>query len=93
VVDGLTIQAAPHLWDGLDEAERALFTEVAREAAARASADIQRREGELVAEFRNRGLGVHEVDRESFRQAVTRSRSVTSLGYEQRDYERILAIR
>lgn len=92
VVDGLTTQAAPHLWNGLDDAERALFTEVAREAAARASAEIQRRELELVAEFRSKGLGVHEVDRGSFRDAVTRSRSVTSLGYEQRDYDRILAI-
>jgi tripartite ATP-independent transporter DctP family solute receptor len=93
VVDGLTIQAAPHLWNALDQAERALFTEVAREAAARASAEIQQRELELVAEFRGKGLGVHEVDRRSFEDAVTRSRSVASLGYEQRDYERILAIR
>lgn len=92
VVDGLTTQAAPHLWNGLDDAEKALFTEVAREAAARASGEIQRRELELVGEFRSKGLGVHEVDRHSFRDAVTRSRSVTSLGYEQRDYDRILAI-
>src|SRR5688572_3304124 len=92
VVDGLTTQAAPHLWNGLDDAEKALFTEVARDAAARASAEIQRRELELVAEFRSKGLGVHEVDRRSFRDAVTSSRSVTSLGYEQRDYDRILAI-
>jgi tripartite ATP-independent transporter DctP family solute receptor len=92
VVDGLTTQAAPHLWNGLDDAEKALFTEVAQEAAARASAEIQRRELELVAEFRSKGLGVHEVDRHSFQAAVTRSRSVTSLGYEQRDYDRILAI-
>jgi hypothetical protein len=32
------------------------------------------------------------VDRQSFQAAVTRSRSVTSIGYEQRDYDRILAI-
>jgi tripartite ATP-independent transporter DctP family solute receptor len=93
VVDGLTTQAAPHLWNRLDDAEKALFTGVAHEAAARASVEIQRRELELVGEFRSKGLGVHEVDRQSFRDAVTRSRSAASLGYEQSDYERIVAIR
>jgi tripartite ATP-independent transporter DctP family solute receptor len=92
VVDGLTTQVAPHLWDALGADGQALFTEVAREAAARASAEIRAREAELVAEFRSRGLGVHEVDQESFRDAVTAAASVASLGYEQRDYERILAI-
>jgi tripartite ATP-independent transporter DctP family solute receptor len=92
VVDGLVTQAAPHLWNRLNEAERDLFIGVAREAAARASEEIRRREAELVGELRTKGLGVHEVDRESFRQAVRRSTSVTSLGYEQRDYDRIVAI-
>jgi tripartite ATP-independent transporter DctP family solute receptor len=92
VVDGLTTQAAPHLWNRLSEVERELFTSVAREAAARASDEVTKRELELVAEFRARGLGVHEVDRESFRAAVTRTASVASLGYDPRDYERILAI-
>lgn len=93
VVDGLTTQAAPHLWEGLDAADRALFTEVTQQAAARASAEILQREAELVGEFRARGLGVHEVDRDSFRDAVLRTRSVASLGYDPRDHERILAIR
>jgi tripartite ATP-independent transporter DctP family solute receptor len=92
VVDGLTTQVAPHLWNQLSEAEKALFTEVAREAATRASGEIRQREQELVAEFRNKGLGVHEVDRKSFQDAVARTASVQSLGYDQRDYERIVAI-
>jgi len=93
VVDGLTTQAAPHVWNGLDAADQALFTDVAREAAARASAEILEREAALVGEFRNKGLGVHDVDRDSFRAAVTRSTSVAALGYDARDYERILAVR
>jgi tripartite ATP-independent transporter DctP family solute receptor len=92
VVDGLTTQVAPHLWNQLSQGEKELFTGVAREAAARASDEVKKRELELVAEFRAMGLGVHEVDRESFRTAVTRTTSVESLGYEPRDYERILAI-
>jgi tripartite ATP-independent transporter DctP family solute receptor len=92
VVDGLTTQAAPHLWNRLSEAEQELFSSVAREAAARASDEVEKRERELVDEFRAKGLGVHEVDRESFRQAIERSTSVESLGYERRDYERIVAL-
>jgi tripartite ATP-independent transporter DctP family solute receptor len=92
VVDGLTTQVAPHLWSRLNEAERGLFTDVAREAAARASGEIRQREAELIRELREKGLGVHEVDRDSFREAVRRTTSVASLGYEQRDYDRIVAI-
>jgi hypothetical protein len=35
---------------------------------------------------------VHEVDRASFRDAVARTASVESLGYDPADYARILAI-
>jgi tripartite ATP-independent transporter DctP family solute receptor len=93
VVDGLTTQVAPHVWDALRDEEQALFTEVAQQAAEQASGEVRARESELVAEFRNKGLGVHEVDRKSFEQAVLRTAPVESLGYEPRDYERILAIR
>ena len=92
VVDGLTTQVAPHLWDVLGADGQALFTEVARAAAARASAEIRAREAELVAEFRAKGLGVHDVDQKSFRDAISAAVSVASLGYEQRDYDRIVAI-
>jgi tripartite ATP-independent transporter DctP family solute receptor len=93
VVDGLTTQVAPHVWDQLDATDRQMFTEVARAAAARASGEIRARERELVAEFRSKGLGVHEVDRASFERAVRASVSVASLGYDQADYDRIVAIR
>ena len=92
VVDGLTTMVAPHVWGRLGLGERALLTEVAQQAAARASDEIRVREAELVSEFRQRGLGVHEVDRESFRRAVLNMTDVGSLGYEQRDYDRITAI-
>lgn len=63
VVDGLTTQVAPRVWNALEPAEQACFTEVPREAAARASEEIQRRELELIAELRDRGLVIHEMDR------------------------------
>lgn len=93
VVDGLTTLVAPHVWRVLSRAERDMFGAVAREAAARASAVIERRERELVTEFRRLGLGVHEVDRESVEAAVLATTSVASLGYDPHDYERIVALR
>ena len=93
VYDGLTIQVAPHVWNTLSEAERGIFGEVATEAAARVTADIQKREAELVKELEARGLGVHQVDLASFQAAAQRSAPVESLGFERADYERIVAIR
>jgi tripartite ATP-independent transporter DctP family solute receptor len=92
VVDGLTTQVGPHLWNRLSDSDRALFTSVAREAATHASEETRQREARLIDEFRSKGLTVQELDVASFRAAVTRSVSVESLGYEQRDYDRIVAL-
>jgi len=93
IVDGLTTQVAPHVWNTLSDAEKKMFVEVTQEAAAKASADIKRREGELVTEFKAKGLGVHEVDRKSFVDAVNKVVPVESLGFDRKDYERIVAIK
>ena len=66
---------------------------LARLAAERVTADIQKREAELVEVFKGRGLGVHEVDRQSLREAVQRTAPVESLGFERADFDRIVAIR
>jgi hypothetical protein len=42
--------------------------------------------------FKGRGLGVHEVDRKSFEEAVLRSAPAESVGFERADFERIRAI-
>jgi tripartite ATP-independent transporter DctP family solute receptor len=92
VYDGLTTQVAPHIWNTLSDAEKGIFSEVAREAAARVTADIEKREAELVEVFKGRGLGVHELDRKSFQDAVQRSTPVESLGFERADFDRIVAL-
>jgi TRAP-type C4-dicarboxylate transport system substrate-binding protein len=92
VYDGLTTQVAPHVWKALSDAEKSIFSEVAREAATRVTADIVKREAELVEVFKGRGLGVHEVDRKSFQEAAQRSAPVESLGFERGDFDRIVAI-
>ena len=93
IVDGLTTQVAPHVWNTLSAAEKAMFTEVAREAAARSTADIKKREGELVDEFKKKGLTIVNVDRKSFVDAVQKSSPVESMGFDRKDYDRITSLK
>ncbi len=91
IVDGLTTQIAPHVWNKLSEADRKMFTEVTREAAARATAKIKEREGKLADVFKSKGLQVVSVDRESFRQAVLKNVPLESMGFSRADYDAIQA--
>ena len=70
-----------------------IFSDVALEAAARASAQIKKREAELVDEFKKKGIGVHTVNRQSFVDAVLKTKSVESMGFDKKDYDRIVAIK
>jgi tripartite ATP-independent transporter DctP family solute receptor len=93
IVDGLTTQVAPHVWNKLSDAEKKMFSEVTLEAAARATAKIKAREAELADEFKKKGLGVHEVNRQSFIDAVLKTVTVESLGFDRKDYDRIVALK
>jgi TRAP-type C4-dicarboxylate transport system substrate-binding protein len=93
IVDGLTTQIAPHVWNKLTDAEKKVFTEVTQEAAVRATAQIKKREAELVDEFKKKGLGVHNINRQSFVDAVLKNKPVESLGFTRRDYDRIVAVK
>jgi tripartite ATP-independent transporter DctP family solute receptor len=93
IVDGLTTQVAPHVWNKLTPEEKKIFTEVTQEAAARASAKIKAREAELANEFKKKGLQVVTVDRKSFADAVLKNTPLESLGYSKSDYDRIVAIK
>ena len=93
IIDGLTTQVAPHVWSKLSDADKKIFSDVALEAAARATAQIKKRESELVAEFKKKGLSVHEVDRKSFVDAVVKNVTVESLGFDKKDYDRIVSIK
>jgi tripartite ATP-independent transporter DctP family solute receptor len=93
IVDGLTTQIAPHVWNTLSDAEKKLFTEVTQEAAARASAQIKKREGELVDEFRKKGLTIHQVNRQSFVDAVLKNKPLEGMGFDKKDYDRIVSVK
>jgi tripartite ATP-independent transporter DctP family solute receptor len=93
IVDGLTTQIAPHVWTKLTDAEKQIFTDVTREAADRATAQIKKREAELVDEFKKKGLQVVNVNRQSFVDAVLKNSTPESMGFERKDYDRIVAIK
>jgi tripartite ATP-independent transporter DctP family solute receptor len=93
IVDGLTTQIAPHVWSKLTPDEQKIFTEVTREAAARATDKIKKREAELVEEFKKKGLQVVAVNRQSFVDAVLKASPVESMGYSKADYDKIQAIK
>ena len=93
IVDGLTTQVAPHIWSKLSDPEKKIFTDVALEAAARATDQIKKREAELADEFKKKGLQVVTVNRKSFSDAVLKTSTVESMGFDRKDYDRIVAIK
>ena len=93
IVDGLTTQIAPHVWNKLTDQEKQIFTEVTREAAARATAQIKNREAELVDVFKAKGLQIVQVNRQSFVDAVLKNAPLESMGFTRADYDRIVALK
>ncbi|HEY5863845.1 MAG TPA: sialic acid TRAP transporter substrate-binding protein SiaP [Casimicrobiaceae bacterium] len=93
IVDGLTTQVAPHVWNKLTPEEKKIFTDVTLEAAARATDKIKKREAELTDEFKKKGLQIVTVDRKSFADAVLKSSTPESMGFTKADYDKIVAIK
>ena len=93
IVDSLATQVAPHVWNKLSDADKKVFTDVTQEAAQKATAEITKHETELVDEFKKKGLTVTSVDKKSFQDAITKSVSLESMGYQKADWERIQAIK
>ena len=93
IVDSLATQIAPHVWNKLSDQEKKIFTDVSQEAAAHATADIQKREGELADEFRKKGLTVTAVDKKSFQDAILKNVTFESMGYSKADWEKIQQIK
>ncbi len=93
IVDAVATQVAPHIWKKLTADEKKIFSEVTLEAAARGTAEILKREVELVDEFRKKGLTVTEVDRGDFQRAVLKAVPMESMGYSKADWDKIQAIK
>ena len=93
IVDSVTTQIGGHVWSKLSDADKKIFTEVMQEAAARGTADIKKRESELVGEFKAKGVNVAEVDKASIKEAILKSVPMESMGYVKSDWEKIQAIK
>jgi tripartite ATP-independent transporter DctP family solute receptor len=93
IVDGLVTQVAPHVWNKLSDADKKVFTDVAQEAAARATAAIKKREAELMTEFKTKGVTIHQVNRQSFVDAVLKNKPLEPMGFSRQDYDRIVGLK
>jgi TRAP-type C4-dicarboxylate transport system substrate-binding protein len=93
IVDHLNTIISKSLWKQLSEDDRKIFTEVAQEAAERATKKIQQREVELIQFFKDKGLDVVEVNKQEFIDAVQKNVSFDQFGYRKEDWDRIEAIK
>jgi tripartite ATP-independent transporter DctP family solute receptor len=93
IVDHLNTVVSANLWKKLSDEDKTIFTDVAQEAAARATAEIIAKEKELAAFFKEKGLTVTEVDKEDFKQNVLKNVSFESFGYRKSDFDKIQAIK
>ena len=93
IVDHLNTVVAGGLWKKLNEADRKMFSEVAQEAAAKASVEIAAREKELVKVFRDQKLTVTEVNTADFRDTVLKNVPFEQFGYQKADWDRIQAVK
>src|SRR4051794_17045203 len=93
IVDHLNTVVSSGLWKKLSDEDKKIFSEVAQEAAQRATAEIQAKEKELVEFFKSKGLTVTEVDKEDFKNTVLKNVTFESFGYRKADWDRIQAIK
>jgi tripartite ATP-independent transporter DctP family solute receptor len=93
IVDHLNTVVSGALWKKLSEEDRKIFTDVAQEAAAKATAEIKTNEAKLVDFFKQKGLTVTEVNKDEFRDTVLKTVSFESFDYRKADWERIQAVK
>ncbi|WP_170151525.1 sialic acid TRAP transporter substrate-binding protein SiaP [Microvirga subterranea] len=93
IVDHLATIFSKQLWAKLSDEDKKIFTQVAQEAATRASAEILSKEKELVEAFKQKGLTITEVNKDEFKDAVMKNVTLESLGYRKADYDKIQALK
>jgi tripartite ATP-independent transporter DctP family solute receptor len=93
IADSLLTIVSASTMAKLTPAEQKILIEVQQEAAVRATNDIRKREGELVDEFRKKGLNVVNVDRNAFQQQVLKTISFESMQLDKKDWDRIVNLK
>jgi len=77
----------------LTPAEQKLLADITQEAADKTTQDIRKREGELVEEFKKKGVNVVTVDRNEFQQRVLKAVTFESMKLDKRDWDRITGLK
>ncbi|KXF78505.1 ABC transporter substrate-binding protein [Paramesorhizobium deserti] len=70
ITESLVSIVGGHVWSGMSDEDKQIFTDVLKEAAARCTDQIRTQEQELADKFRELGKTVVEVDRGPFIQAA-----------------------
>jgi tripartite ATP-independent transporter DctP family solute receptor len=93
IADALLTVVAPGTLAKMSPAEQKLLADVTAEAAEKATLDIRKREGELVDEFKKKGINVVTVDRNDFQQRVLKAITFESMQLDKKDWDRVTAIK
>lgn len=93
ILDSLVTQVGPHVWNKLTDADKKIFGDAMQEAAAKATEEIKKREGELVDEFKKKGINIITVNQNEFRERVVKAIDMSTMGYDKKDWDRIQAIK
>jgi tripartite ATP-independent transporter DctP family solute receptor len=93
IADALLTVVSPSTLSKMTPAEQKILFDVTQEAAEKATLDIRKREGELVDEFKKKGLNVVNVDRNAFQQHVLKNITFESMQLDKKDWDRIVGIK
>ena len=93
IADALLTVVAPGTLSKMTPAEQKILFDVTQEAAEKATLDIRKREGELVDEFKKKGINVVNVDRNDFQQRVLKAITFESMQLDKKDWDRVVNIK
>ena len=93
IADALLTVVSPMTLAKMAPADQKILFDLMQEAADKSSADIRKREGELVEEFKKKGINIITVDRNDYQKRVLQAISFDSMKLEKKDWDRVVAIK
>ena len=93
ITDALISIVGGPTWNKLSDADKKVFEDVLKEAAARATSEIIDKEKQLGAEFEKRGKTVIRVDRKPFREATVKLHNGPDATWDKATYEKLQALK
>ena len=95
ITESLLTIVGGHVWSSLSEEDKAVFAEVLKEAASKATDSIRASEQKLADEFKALGKTVVEPDREAFRNAAIplHNDPESGAGWTKEEYDELQALK